>query len=208
MIRPIETRYAGCRFRSRLEARWAVFLDVMGIDWEYEKEGYELPSGRYLPDFWLPEQQIWLEIKGSQPTASEVGLARELVMATGSQCVIQSGLPSCDVHNLGIVASRRSVFAAEQATSARFEYGEGATRYQKSALQDFPLELLTTSCPWAEGDRLHHAKFGPGTVRAVDGSKAQVAFEHDETPARWIVWPYLKRPLWSGETELAHAQPD
>lgn len=26
-IRAIETRYAGCRFRSRLEARWAVFFD-------------------------------------------------------------------------------------------------------------------------------------------------------------------------------------
>lgn len=41
MIKPIETRYAGCRFRSRLEARWAVFFDALKIEWEYEPEGVE-----------------------------------------------------------------------------------------------------------------------------------------------------------------------
>lgn len=51
-IKPIETVYKGCRFRSRLEARWAVFFDALGVEWEYEPEGFELPSGRrYLPDF-------------------------------------------------------------------------------------------------------------------------------------------------------------
>jgi len=34
-IKPIETHYAGHRFRSRLEARWAVFLDAMEIPWQY-----------------------------------------------------------------------------------------------------------------------------------------------------------------------------
>ena len=51
----IRTRYSGILFRSRLEARWAVFFDALGVKWEYEKEGYELPSGRYLPDFFLPD---------------------------------------------------------------------------------------------------------------------------------------------------------
>lgn len=50
--RAIETRYKGYRFRSRLEARWAVFFDALGIKWEYEPEGFELGGGvRYLPDF-------------------------------------------------------------------------------------------------------------------------------------------------------------
>lgn len=39
MITPIETIYKGYRFRSRLEARWAVYLDACGADWEYEPEG-------------------------------------------------------------------------------------------------------------------------------------------------------------------------
>lgn len=68
-MKAIETRYAGCRFRSRLEARWAVFFDTLGIAWEYEPEGFELDDGqRYLPDFWLPHLRIWFEVKGSLST--------------------------------------------------------------------------------------------------------------------------------------------
>lgn len=54
MIKAIQTKYKGYHFRSRLEARWAVFFDALGIEWEYEPEGFELSDGtRYLPDFWL-----------------------------------------------------------------------------------------------------------------------------------------------------------
>lgn len=64
-IKAIETRYKGYRFRSRLEARWAVFFDALGIKWEYEKEGYKLSTGWYLPDFWLPNFHFFVEIKPS-----------------------------------------------------------------------------------------------------------------------------------------------
>lgn len=40
--KPIETMYGGCRFRSRLEARWAVFFTRLGLDWEYEPQGFEV----------------------------------------------------------------------------------------------------------------------------------------------------------------------
>jgi len=64
-MRVIETEYNGYKFRSRIEARWAVFLDAMDIEYQYEPEGYELKSGeRYLPDFYLPEDKVWLEVKG------------------------------------------------------------------------------------------------------------------------------------------------
>lgn len=63
-MKPIETKYNGYRFRSRLEARWAVFFNAMGIKWEYEKEGYNLgKAGYYLPDFWFPELKCWFEVK-------------------------------------------------------------------------------------------------------------------------------------------------
>lgn len=53
-LTPLETHYAGCAFRSRLEARWAVFFDVWGVKWRYEPDAFLLPSGRaYLPDFFL-----------------------------------------------------------------------------------------------------------------------------------------------------------
>lgn len=62
-IKPIETIYKGYRFRSRLEARWAVFLDTLRVQFEYEMEGFDLGGVWYLPDFWLPQQECWLEIK-------------------------------------------------------------------------------------------------------------------------------------------------
>lgn len=63
-IHAIETEYAGCRFRSRLEARWAVFFDALGFEWVYEPQGYHLNGASYLPDFWLPDLDIWAEVKG------------------------------------------------------------------------------------------------------------------------------------------------
>lgn len=63
-MKAIQTTYKGYRFRSRLEARWAVFFDAMRIPWEYEPEGYRLPDGRgYLPDFRLPRMGLLLDIK-------------------------------------------------------------------------------------------------------------------------------------------------
>ena len=68
-IKPIETRYKGYRFRSRLEARWAVFFDALGLEWEYEPQGFDLGmAGWYLPDFWVKDPKspdVWefVEIK-------------------------------------------------------------------------------------------------------------------------------------------------
>lgn len=68
MIKAIETRYKGYRFRSRLEARWAVFFDTMGSTWtwEYEPEGFDLNGLWYLPDFWFPKLRAWGEVKGRE----------------------------------------------------------------------------------------------------------------------------------------------
>lgn len=74
----IETSYNGYLFRSRTEARWAVFFDVLGVKYQYEPEGYVLENGtKYLPDFYVtdfmgetgyfevkpdtPIQKVWLE---------------------------------------------------------------------------------------------------------------------------------------------------
>ena len=71
----IETRYKGYHFRSRLEARWALFLDCMATSWEYEKEGFLLSNGeRYLPDFWLPSLRIWLA--GADRIEEAMGVAK------------------------------------------------------------------------------------------------------------------------------------
>lgn len=65
LIRPIETIYRGIRFRSRLEAVWAVFFDLLGWRWVYEAQGYQDLFGemRYLPDFLLADFNVYVEIK-------------------------------------------------------------------------------------------------------------------------------------------------
>lgn len=75
-VKAIETFYNGYRFRSRLEARWAVFFDSLNVEYEYEPEGYRLQDGScYLPDFrvkcygmrgirnWDPFD-LFIEVKG------------------------------------------------------------------------------------------------------------------------------------------------
>lgn len=62
-IKTIETLYNGYRFRSRLEARWAVFFDEAGIPYEYEKDGFVVDGKPYLPDFFLPWFNCYVEIK-------------------------------------------------------------------------------------------------------------------------------------------------
>lgn len=73
-IKAIETYYNGYRFRSKLEAQWAVFFDAIGIEYEYEPEGFEFEDGtKYLPDFkirvrhrsWTEEwEPVYVEVKG------------------------------------------------------------------------------------------------------------------------------------------------
>lgn len=64
-IQSIPTQYRGELFRSRLEADWAATLDHYQITWEYEPDAYEISGGtKYLPDFSLPHQRVWLEVKG------------------------------------------------------------------------------------------------------------------------------------------------
>ena len=93
-IKAIETRYKGCRFRSRLEARWAVAFDVMNVPWEYEPEGFELPDGaRYLPDFYLPDERTHVEIKPTRPGCIE-GIEKAVKFVDGEKIKRLLILPS------------------------------------------------------------------------------------------------------------------
>ena len=55
-IEAVETVYQGVKFRSALEAKWAMFFTMLGIAWEYEPCTIE----GWMPDFlvagwWLAE---------------------------------------------------------------------------------------------------------------------------------------------------------
>ena len=101
LLKPIETVFDGYRFRSRLEARWAVFFKTLGIPYEYEKEGYDLDGVWYLPDFWMPSLDCWIEIKFEAPTDIEVTKAEKLCLTSQKPVYIFYGsklepLQSCD----------------------------------------------------------------------------------------------------------------
>lgn len=94
-IKAIQTKYKGYNFRSRLEARWAVFFDALKIEWAYEEEGFsrqfvdcggctcdvsdekvkeadenfqDVQRVNYLPDFRIgrPGSGIFVEVKGDK----------------------------------------------------------------------------------------------------------------------------------------------
>ena len=105
-LKVIETEYKGYRFRSRLEAKWAVFFDACGVEWEYEPEGYDLGDGiRYLPDFLLhgvtfnhsdklENCDLYVEVKGKM-TASDAEKIRRF-HAAGMPILVVGGLPEGD----------------------------------------------------------------------------------------------------------------
>lgn len=40
-------------------------MDLLDINWDYEPSHYQVgPALWYLPDFYLPEHRLWLEVKG------------------------------------------------------------------------------------------------------------------------------------------------
>lgn len=59
-LHAIPTEYGGVCFRSRLEARWAAFFDLVGWQWEYEPS-IDFPG--WIPDF---------RLKGAQPAFVEI----------------------------------------------------------------------------------------------------------------------------------------
>lgn len=60
----IETEYRGHLFRSRLEARWAAFFDLIGMKWVYEP----IDADGYIPDFEIPGPML-IEVKPASTLA-------------------------------------------------------------------------------------------------------------------------------------------
>ncbi|HEY6276920.1 MAG TPA: hypothetical protein VIX86_11375 [Streptosporangiaceae bacterium] len=84
-IEAVPRWYHQTAFRSSLEADWACSLDRLGIGWQYEPVGVQLPTGDgYVPDFWLPAIGTYLEVKGDQVPGR--WKAHDLARMTACQC--------------------------------------------------------------------------------------------------------------------------
>lgn len=71
-IKALETEYNGILFRSRLEARWAIYFDALNVDYVYEPECYLLENNKkYTPDFYLQKLDLFIEIKPNTESLKE-----------------------------------------------------------------------------------------------------------------------------------------
>lgn len=168
-IKPIETLYKGYRFRSRLEARWAVFFDALGIEWEYEKEGYDLGEGGwYLPDFWLPTFSggMFAEVKDAKGDFSK---AKLLCMLSKTQVWLCEGVPS---------AREYTVYDYDEDENLVFG-SEGVPNYN----QAFGQNRMYWHTGWNSVDLPKDEYFIAeecGLFSAVEASRS-ARFEHGET---------------------------
>lgn len=86
MRKAIPTDYNGQEFRSRLEAEVAYVLDALEWEWEYEPKSFLLPGGyHYIPDFLLPQKDMWVEARGYKKKGSEQQLEAFGNQLDGSQ---------------------------------------------------------------------------------------------------------------------------
>jgi len=205
-IKAIETKYKGYKFRSRLEARWAVFFDALGVEWDYEPEGYDLGSaGWYLPDFYLPESNIWVEVKPKPLNEKEREKAFFLCSLTGDPVIHLGAIPDpdkvkgvgvfCDVnHYVGadikgysqeFFASDLIDFYLEKTEINSTASSDGILRdalkwdieyYKERYSKDHPLHF-------ENGMIIKYESFNFGSRLELACQKARSArFEHGETP--------------------------
>jgi hypothetical protein len=199
-IQPIETTYAGCRFRSRLEARWGVFFDALSIAWRYEPQGFELPSGAaYLPDFHLPDLDLWVEVKGAEEEFCRDGAryAEAALTLGGNGLLILGSVPDT---RLGkpqhFVLTPEEHCCGETILCLHIAWDE--MLHNASAVKEigFPCTTLMShrsgALPALKGYNRGRAEYtDPGPVAALDwpayepGTKAYIAarsarFEHGE----------------------------
>lgn len=111
--KPIPTRFRGNVFRSRLEARWAVFFHHFDLQYTYEAEGYQLKTGWYLPDFWIPEWNTFVEIKPVEATDAEIEKANSLHLESDQTVLIVQGQPWIDEYFIAPFVGRQRLRPSE-----------------------------------------------------------------------------------------------
>src|SRR5919206_4549986 len=103
-VQYIETVVNGVAYRSRTEARWAVFFDGIGIQHSYEPERIKLSNGEsYLPDFYLPELSAFFEVKADNDAIVTEECARARCLAAdrpGQRVWLAVGPPSIERPNI------------------------------------------------------------------------------------------------------------
>ena len=95
MSLPLEAKgtfYNGYVFRSRLEAKWSFVFSSLGLNYKYEPELFETPIGKYLPDFYMPDLNIFVEIKPFAANNIEGAKIDFVSKKTGRPAILIAGI--------------------------------------------------------------------------------------------------------------------
>lgn len=163
-MNPIETEYKGYLFRSRLEARWAVFFDHMNIPFEYEKEGYNLNGRWYLPDFWMPSWDCWLEIKPEIPNLrgeekEEYLLCSKLAKQNKKNVLLIGGNPWSNDESIGDYQNHTleygiAIFTVPELITEKFNFDTNIYKNRMLNLDDQNIESSLNPTFYTEDDYL------------------------------------------------------
>ncbi len=94
-IQAIPTAYKSIQYKSRLEARTAIFFNYLGLNFEYEPKFFEIEKDFwYVPDFYLRDLELWVEIKGP-------GLYEEAYLKAKGLCKLTGQFVQVWCGNLG-----------------------------------------------------------------------------------------------------------
>lgn len=117
----IITNYNGHTFRSIMEARWAVFFDYFGFRWDYEPVGFECGEEKYLPDFYIKDFDLYVEVKHTD--GEETERAKRFARDRKFNLVICDGNPHC--RPLLLVAGRTNFDLPVDTTQMLWFYKPG-----------------------------------------------------------------------------------
>lgn len=179
----IDTYFNGDYFRSRLEAKWAVFFTILGIPYEYEPQEFSDGNGNtYLPDFYLPNvasthaegKKVYIEVKHKEWTEgfskngnADLWFTEALIYVQGSPSWVfnnnrQTDYPYISCADLNgnefpLWDNNHVLFKCENCLTAQFSFIDG--QYLRCKCKDFVSYEITTFAEWSD-----KARFVNGTA--------------------------------------------
>lgn len=107
LMKPKWGKYKGINMRSNWEIKYAKYLDKNKIKWLYESQTFDLGDSAYTPDFYLPETNEYIEIKGYLTDKCKNKLNKFKEMYSNTNFAILQGR---ELNNLGIKIAERFIY--------------------------------------------------------------------------------------------------
>ncbi len=158
------SRYAG--FRSDYEAYWALFFETAGVAWKYEPKVYTDGVVYYLPDFWLPDQRVFFEVKYGSGGSSRDDEKKSLMLTgvTGKSLYVAWGAPTqhpqrlpdggdiCDLSHNNIL-----LYSSDGTVGSGYAWCECRACGRLDIQLDGYVDLIDCACPKREAAARAHS---------------------------------------------------